>query len=69
MVNSLHLNETQIDRLSEILGNLSLVFFGAQVLPSLLNKEIPDLFQLVTGLILSILCLSGSMALLKGKRL
>ena len=59
------LNVSQLDRLSEILGNLGLVCFGTMVLPLFTKTQI-DLFTMLSGLVASILCVIVSITLLKG---
>lgn len=59
------MNEAQIDRLSEILGNLSLLVLGTWVLPvfsgSFVNSDI-----MFSGIIASAICLFWSLLILKG---
>lgn len=60
------LNEAQIDRLSEVLGNLGLVFVASWVLPSLFGQATISVVELFLGTIASIFCVIGSLAVLKG---
>ncbi len=67
MIVQIRLNEAQIDRLSEISGNLSLVFFAAMVLPILTTKTY-SLFDATVGISLALICVFISMVLLKGRK-
>ena len=60
------LNSFQLDRLSEILGNLGLVFFASLVIPIFTNTQIYDQNIIISGLITSAGCIIGSLILLKG---
>ncbi|MBI3559095.1 hypothetical protein HY085_01750 [Candidatus Gottesmanbacteria bacterium] len=59
------MNELQINRLSEILGNLSLLVFGTWVLPiflgSVINTDI-----IFSSIIISVISLFWSLFILKG---
>lgn len=60
------LNSVQLDRLSEILGNLGLVFFASLVILFFTTTQIIDTNVIVSGLITSAGCIIGSIFLLKG---
>lgn len=62
------LNQAQVSRLSEIIGNLSLVVFAAMVLPAFINPEAAIFTTVVSGIIGTIACVIGSLSLLKGRR-
>ncbi|MBI3577622.1 hypothetical protein HY086_06305 [Candidatus Gottesmanbacteria bacterium] len=52
MTIQIRLNETQVDRLSEVLGNLGLVFFASLVVPALSQiqqRNTSDVFVGITG--------------------
>lgn len=59
------LNTKQTDRLSEIVGNFGIVFFGALVIP-LWTEQRLDMSILVKGMALTLICITGSMLLLQG---
>ncbi len=56
-----NLNPQQLDRLSEILGNLGLIFFASIVLPILQGKESVDPFVMISGAITTSACLFMSL--------
>ncbi len=62
------LNDFQLNRLSEIAGNLGLVFVASVILPILLGDKEPNLMNMTGGLILTVLSWLASMWLLKKKR-
>ncbi len=66
MIYSLRLNQLQLDRLSEILGNLGLVFFASLVLPVFQGSYSINLGILISGVISAAGCVIGSLILLKG---
>ena len=59
------LNKRQLERVSEILGNLGLLFLASFVLPVFTNSEPVELGTMFSGLILSAGCLVESIAILK----
>lgn len=61
---TLRLNKEQIDRISEFLANLALVFFTAMVLPLFAGIKV-DLFTLFAGVFLSSGFLVISLLILK----
>ncbi len=61
------LNRSQADRLSEILGNLSLVFVASLILPGILDLTY-RVTVVIAGLILSFSSFYFSLHLLKGIR-
>ncbi|MBI5620020.1 hypothetical protein HY950_03605 [Candidatus Gottesmanbacteria bacterium] len=65
MVLKIELNELQIDRLSEILGNLSLVVFASVILPVITAAETFDIQTTILGIIAMTGCLIISISLLK----
>lgn len=64
-----YLNKLQLDRLSEIFGNLGLLFLGSMVLPFLTGIEKPNIILSGLGLILSMISWSASILMLKGVKL
>lgn len=58
------LNKLQIDRFSEFVSNLGLVFFASMVVPIFLGPTV-DAFMILTGILLSGFCLFISLLLLK----
>lgn len=61
------MNEAQIDRLSEIIGNLSLLFFATMILPGFAGTVITE-NTLLSGTAFTILCAVLSLVLLKGEK-
>ena len=61
----LKLNQHQLDRLSEILGNFGLLLFASMVIPVFTYAQI-DYFTILSGLITSIGSIIGSLLILKG---
>lgn len=68
MRQSIHLNKTQIDRISEFTANLSLIFFASLVLPSLMGSIKLQLTTIVLGFLLTIGSFGFSIFLLRGKK-
>lgn len=66
MIYSLRLNQSQLDRLSEILGNLGLIFFASLVLPVFQGSYSINLGIFISGLFSATGCVIGSLILLKG---
>ena len=62
---SVKFNKYQIDRISEILGNLGLVTLASLVLPTFTSQAI-NTIAVVFGGVVTIMCFSTSIALLKG---
>lgn len=62
----IRLNEAQIAHIAEVLGNLSLVFFAALVLPVWTAKPQPVLDTII-GVVLSFACALTSTIILKGE--
>lgn len=62
----IRLNSVQLDRLSEILGNLGLVFFASLVIPVIQGSYIVYLGTVVSGIISASGCVIGSLILLRG---
>lgn len=59
------LNSSQLDRLSEILGNLGLLLFASLVIPVFTHVQI-DHLTILSGVITSVACIIGSLLILKG---
>jgi len=59
------LNTKQTDRLSEIVGNLGVVFFGALVIPMWTDQKL-DMSILVKGMAFTLICVTGSLLLQGG---
>ena len=62
-------NKAQLDRLSEILGNLALIFFSTLVLPVFTKDIHVDVLLSLTGLVVGAGCVVLSLVMLKGGRL
>lgn len=63
----IHLTEKQIDRMSEILGNLGLLFFASTVIPSFINSSNYNFGVLISGVIVTIMCIFSSIVLAGGE--
>ena len=61
-------NNIQLDRLSEIAGNLSLLFLGTIIVPLLTGEKRIDILQMIFGFILAFGSLAFSLIILKEKR-
>lgn len=61
------MNSLQINRLSEILGNLSLVLISSFIIPAL-NGQPTNEITMKISVLLSISCFCGSIILLKGNK-
>lgn len=59
------LNDKQIDRISEFLSNFSLLMIASLVLPNLTGIDKLNLGELLSGLLLTITFLAGSLFILK----
>lgn len=57
-------NELQLNRISEILGNLGIVFFAAIVIPTFITPTY-DIFTGLAGFAISLVCWFLSVVLLK----
>ena len=64
----IRLNSLQLERLSEILGNLSLLLFALLVLPIMQGVEILNLSKIFSGTVSSLGCFFVSLLILKGGR-
>jgi len=64
----LRLNNQQLNRLSEITGNTSLVFLGSVLAPIFSNVDNVDPFNIVLGLIGAITSLVTSLHLMRGTK-
>ena len=62
-------NKAQLDRLSEILGNLALIFFSTLVLPVFTKDFHIDVPLSLTGVLLGGGCVVLSVTLLKGGKI
>lgn len=60
-------NRSQIDRISEILGNLGLVTVASLILPSITDATYEPI-MIVSGIIITSICFISSITLLKGGR-
>jgi len=63
---SLILNDSQLERLSEFMSNLGLVFFASATTPLFVDVDKVKPFILVLGVFLTVTCLVMSLFLLKG---
>jgi len=63
----INFTEKQIDRLSEILGNLGLLFFASIVIPALINSSNYSSGVLTSGIIATITCIFSSIFLAGGE--
>ena len=61
------LNKRQIDRISEIYGNLGLLFFAALVMPVFTGETI-NTVKIVAGITTSSACILVSVIILRGNR-
>lgn len=61
-----YLNDRQLNRLSEVFGNMSLLFLGSLVIPAFNGQIITNNPMTLTGLILFIGFLFTSIVLVKG---
>lgn len=59
------LNDKQLNRLSEFLSNLSLLVVASLVIPNVLGPNKPNIFEIIDGIIITILLLSFSIILLR----
>ena len=59
------LNEAQVARVSEVIGNLSLVFFASLVLPTFSGQQV-ETNIILSGLVLALGSFAISVQLLKG---
>jgi hypothetical protein len=59
------LKESQLDRLSEFLANLSLVFFASMVIPLLISLEKFNIMTVVSGSVLTSITLIISLIILE----
>lgn len=62
------LDNDQLDRLSEIFGNMGLVFLAALVVPVFTDVDRPPLFVVILGVVLTLLFFVISLVLLRLKR-
>jgi hypothetical protein len=62
------LNQKQIERMSEISGNLSLLFLGAIVFPALTQEAKFDTIPVILGALDAIMSFTLSISLLSKKR-
>jgi len=62
------LNQKQINRISEISGNLSLLFLGAIVFPSLTKDAKFDTIPVILGVLDAVMSFTLSISLLSKKR-
>jgi hypothetical protein len=63
----LNFTEKQIDRLSEILGNLGLLFFASIVIPTLVSSINYNSGVLTSGIIVTATCIFSSIFLAGGE--
>lgn len=61
------MNELQINRLSEIFGNLSLLLLASFIIP-VFNGQAVDVVTMRISVLLSIFCFCGSIILLRGEK-
>lgn len=60
-------NDIQLDRLSEIAGNLSLLFLATMVIPILTGEKQVDILLLILGIIMTFGSLVFSLLIIKRK--
>lgn len=65
MISSFRLNSAQIERISEIFGNLGLVFFAGLVVPILEGNTAINILVVTTGVGMALLCMYISIFLLQ----
>ncbi len=63
-MSALKLNEAQLDRFSEIIGNLGLILFASLVLQGLIDVNL-DMIKIYMGLVLSVGCVILSLSIIK----
>lgn len=61
------MNKTQLYRLSEFVSNLGLIFVGSVVAPIFSGVDEVNVFLVLLGLVLALLCLLVSLWLVKKK--
>lgn len=61
-------NEQQLERLSDVLGNMSVACFLAIILPALFQDNVPDAKFILRSLIIAVLFLSFSLLIIKKKK-
>lgn len=59
------LNDKQLDRISEFLSNFSLLVIATLVLPNIFGLNQPNMNNLVSGILLTILTLTISMIIIR----
>lgn len=60
------LNNSQLNRLSEILGNMGILFFASVTLPVLLGDKNPNPLLIIIGIFLTLASWFVSMLLIRG---
>ncbi len=59
------LNDKQLNRLSEYLGNFSLLVIASLVIPNLIGNKTFNSLEIASGIIISIMLVSSSIYILK----
>lgn len=59
------LNEKQLDRISEFLSNFALLVIATLVLPNIFGLSTPNINNLISGILLTILTLTISMIIIR----
>lgn len=62
----INFNQKQFDRMSEVLGNLSLLLIGSLVIPSLTSPVNLGFETKLLALFTIMACISGSLVLIEG---
>lgn len=62
----LKFNSLQLGRLSEILGNLALLFFASLVIPELFGANQINFSRMIVGFINGVACIIWSVIILRG---
>lgn len=61
----LEFNDKQLDRLSDFFSNLGLLIVATLVLPNIFHSVAPDIKDLMTGIVLTIMLLVLSMVFIR----
>ena len=65
---NINFSEKQIDRLSEILGNLGLLFFASTVIPNFVNLSDYNFGVITSGFLVTAMCIFSSIILAGGEQ-
>lgn len=66
MISSTIMNDSQLDRLSEIMANFGLLLLASMVLPTIIGVDKADAFKLLLGMVGGVSFLLLSLLILKG---